>query len=193
MAVKTRKELLELFIHNSGYLQDLIDSIGSEPLVTEAGAGITSGSGVIYRSSVVREGGIITTQILLDLAGLSSATSVLDIIGVGVSAAHLGRLNTAKNGIILGGQMTCLEAPLSLTDIDLFSAVEATGVFEDNESTLTATALVTSGAAWTLGRTLALSAVPAANEYLYLVNGVADTADPFTAGKFLIELTGYDA
>lgn len=162
-------------------------------LAVEAGAGITGGVGAIYKSSVRRDGGIITTQILLDLTDLSSATSVLDIIGVGASAAHLGQITAAQNGTILSGTMTCLEAPLSLTDIDLYSATEATGVFEDNESTLTATALITSGAAWTLGRVLAMTAVPAAGEYLYLVNGVADTADPFTAGKFLIELKGYDA
>lgn len=190
--VMTAKRFAQPFTETLDEVEVYLRAI-TPALAVEAGAGITGGVGTIYKSSVRRDGGIITTQILLDLTDLSSATSVLDIIGVGASAAHLGQITAAQNGTILSGTMTCLEAPLSLTDIDLYSATEATGVFEDNESTLTATALITSGAAWTLGRVLAMTAVPAAGEYLYLVNGVADTADPFTAGKFLIELKGYDA
>lgn len=190
--VMTAKRFAQPFTETLDEVEVYLRAI-TPALAVEAGAGITGGVGAIYKSSVRRDGGIITTQILLDLTGLSSATSDLDIIGVGASAAHLGQITAAQNGTILSGTMTCLEAPLSLTDIDLYSATEATGVFEDNESTLTATALITSGAAWTLGRVLAMTAVPAAGEYLYLVNGVADIADPFTAGKFLIELKGYDA
>jgi hypothetical protein len=38
-----------------------------------------------------------------------------------------------------------------------------------------------------------LSAVPAANAYLYLTGGEAGAAGTYTAGKFLIELDGYEA
>jgi len=38
-----------------------------------------------------------------------------------------------------------------------------------------------------------IAGVPPANSYLYLVNGAADTPDPFTAGKLLLTLYGYDA
>lgn len=159
-------------------------------LVTEAGAGITDGSGTIYKSSVSRAGGIITTQIFLDLTGLSSATTVLDIIGIGSNPAHLGQITTARNGTILSGKITCLELPASLTDIDLYSAVEATGVFESLVTALTQTALFASGGAWAKGDEDHLTLLPAPNSYLYLVNGAADTADPFTAGRFMIELIG---
>ncbi len=159
----------------------------------EAGAGITDGVGTIYRSSVSRAGAIVTTQILIDLTGCSSATSDLDVIGVGTSAAHLGQITVAQNGILMSGTLSCLQLPSTLTDIDLYSATEATGVFEDNESTLTATALVTKGGAWSAGDIDPLTAIPAADEYLYFVNGTSDTADPFVAGQFLIELIGYDA
>jgi len=39
----------------------------------------------------------------------------------------------------------------------------------------------------------ALSAVPAANAYLYLTCGEGSAAGTYTAGKFLIELYGYEA
>lgn len=192
MAVKTKAQLMELFIHNSGYMRDFIDTIVAPPLKTEAGAGITDGSGVVYRSSISRAGNIITTQIFVDLQGLSSATSLVDIIGIGANPAHLGRITAAENGTLISGIVTCLELPASLTDVDFYSAVEGTGVFEANESTLTATELLAKGGAWAAGDATILTALPAANEYLYMMNGAADTADPFTAGKFLIEFIGYD-
>ncbi|MEN6375531.1 MAG: hypothetical protein ABFD75_12255 [Smithella sp.] len=158
------------------------------------GAGISGGTGTVFKSSVVRIGDIIRTSILIDLTGLASSTTDLDIIGQGASAAYLGRITAAKNGTILSGRMTCLEVPTGgADDIDLYSATEATGVFDGGIAALAETALVTSGGAWTLGGTKALSAVPAANEYLYLTGGEAGTAATYTAGKFLIELDGYEA
>ncbi len=166
-------------------------------LSTEAGAGITAGSGTIYQSSVIKIGGVIYTKILIDLAGLSSATSDLDIIGIGaVAPAHLGQITAARNGTILTGKMTCLELPATLTDIDFYSATLGSGAttyFEALITDLTQRALVTKGGAWSAGDVNVLTGLPAANEFLYLVNGASDTADAFTAGKFLIELEGYDA
>lgn len=161
---------------------------------TGAGAGITGGTGTVCKSSVVRAGGIIRTTILIDLTGLSSSTTDLDIIGQGASAAYLGQITAADNGTILTGRVTCLEAPVGgVTDIDLYSATEGTGVFDGGIAALTETALVTAGAAWTIGLVKALTGIPAANEYLYLTGGAAGTAAAYTAGKFLIELEGYDA
>jgi hypothetical protein len=169
-------------------------ALSNNKLATEAGAGITGGTGTVYKSSVSKLGGIIRTSILIDLTGLSSSTTDLDIIGQGASVAHLGQITAARTGTILTGRVTCLEAPVGgVTDIDLYSATEGTGVFDGGIAALAETALLTSGAAWTLGRTVPIAAVPAANEYLYLTGGAAGTAAAYTAGKFLIELEGYDA
>ena len=169
-----------------------LDLSESNKLPTEAGAGITGGTGTVYRSSVVRVGGIITTSLLIDLTGLASSTTDLDIIGVGASAAHLGQITKAVNGIILSGRMTCLEVPAGgADDIDLYSATEGTGVFDGGIAALAETALITAGGAWTLALVKALGNVPAAGEYLYLTGGEAGTAATYTAGKFLIELQGY--
>jgi len=175
-----------------------IDSGGSlnmESMTNGApGAGVSGGTGTVFKSSVVRIGDIIKTSILIDLTGLGSSTTDLDIIGVGTAVAYLGQITAAKNGTILSGRMTCLEVPTGgADDVDLYSATEATGKFNDAISGLTSAALVTSGGAWTLGATKGLSAVPAADAYLYLTGGEDGTAATYTAGKFLIELDGYEA
>lgn len=158
------------------------------------GAGITGGTGTVYKSGVMRIGDIIRTTILIDLTGLSSSTTDLDIIGTGTSAAYLGQITAAVNGTILTGKMTCLEAPTGgVTDIDLYSATEATGVFDGGIAALVETALITAGEAWTLGAVKVFSAMPAADKYLYLTGGAGGTPAPYTAGKFLIELDGYEA
>jgi len=171
-----------------------VSKVGLGKMAVEAGAGITGGTGTIYRTSVIRTGGIIKTSILIDLTGLASSTTDLDIIGQGASVAHIGRITAANNGTILSGRITCLEAAVGgVTDIDMYSATEGTGVFDGGVAALTETALVTRGAAWAIGDIKALTGIPAANEYLYLTGGAGGTAASYTAGKFLIELDGYDA
>lgn len=175
----------------------IIDAAGTLSLPTAvhntAGAGITGGTGTIFKTSVSKEGGIIKTQILIDLTGAGSSTTDLDIIGQGSSAAHLGQITAALNGTILAGVLTCLEAPTGgINDIDLYWATEATGKFDDAVSGLTETALITSGGAWTLALSKAIAdPVGIANGYLYLTGGAGGTAATYTAGKFLLTLYGY--
>lgn len=159
-----------------------------------AGLGITSGTGAVYRNSVTQAGGIITTSILIDLTGLASSATDLDIIGVGTSPAHIGRIQAAESGTILAIRMTCLELPAGgADDIDLYAATEGTGVYDGLVTDLTETALITSGAAWASGTVRASTAVPASGQYLYLTAGEALAAGTYSAGKFLIELLGYEA
>lgn len=179
----------------------IIDSAGQlvlpgQTLATEAGTGITTGTGTVYKSSVIKAGGIYHTRIMLDLTGLTVEAVDGDIIGLANVDldCHIGRITAARNGTILGGLMTCLEVPTTgSADIDMFAATEATGSEGDAISGLTETVVVTAGGAWTLGLAKALSAMPAANQYLYLTNGAGANAGLYDAGKFLIELFGYDA
>lgn len=170
-----------------------VTSFDANTLSTEAGTGITTGSGTIYRSAVQRMGGIITTRILIDLTGLRSTGSG-DIIGVNGTAlvCHIGQITAAQNGTILTGSMECFEAPAGGDpDINIHSATESTGVEDGAISSLTETLLVNSGDA-TLGSKVFFSAVPAADEFLYLTTGAATDAD-YTAGKLFIEMMGYEA
>lgn len=175
-------------------IRDNSATLDSPTLTTEAGAGITGGTGTIYESSVRKVGGIYETKILIDLTGLGASTTDLDIIGTGASAAHIGQITTAQNGTILAVRMTCLELPAGAADdIDLYAADEGTGAFDTGIGTLTETALITAGAAWASGTVKAATAVPAANQYLYLCGGEAAANGTYTGGKFLIEIYGYEA
>ena len=170
-----------------------VSSFDANTLATEAGTGITGGTGTIYRSSVQRVGGIITTRILIDLTGLRSTASG-DIIGVNGTSnvCHIGQITAAQNGTILTGSMECSEAPTGGDpDINVHSATEGTGVEDGAISSLTETLLVNAGDA-TLGSKVYFTAVPAADEFLYLTLGDTTDAD-YTAGKLFIELMGYAA
>ena len=170
-----------------------VSSFDANTMAVEAGTGITGGTGTIYRSAVQRVGGIITTRILIDLTGLRSTASG-DIIGVdGTSnVCHIGQITAAKNGTILTGSMECFEAPAGGDpDINVHSATEGTGVEDGAISSLTETLLVNAGDA-TLGSKVYFTAVPAADEFLYLTLGDTTNAD-YTAGKLFIELMGYEA
>lgn len=170
-----------------------VASLDANTMSVEAGTGITTGSGTVYRSSVIRSGGIITTQILIDLTGLRSTGSG-DIIGVNGTAlvCHIGQIVAATNGTILTGSMECFEAPGGGDpDINVHSATEGTGVEDGAIGDLTETILVNAGDA-TLGSKVYFTAVPPADSFLYLTTGAATDAD-YTAGKLLIELKGYAA
>ena len=133
-------------INSSGFA-----SLDANTLSVEAGTGITTGSGTIYRTAVQRVGGIITTRILIDLTGLRSTGSG-DIIGVNGTAlvCHIGQITAAQNGTILTGSMECFEAPAGGDpDINVHSATEGTGVEDGAIGDLTETLLVNAGDATT--------------------------------------------
>ncbi len=168
---------------------------GVAPAVSTLSKGSGVSSAETYAVGVTKNGTLITTRIVVDLTGLVGSATDLDIIGNtgGAANCHWGRITTALSGAMVGGRVTCLEVPAGgATDIDFYSAVEATGAQDALVTGLTETALVTSGGAWTSGAVKGMTAVPAANDYLYIANGAA-SGGTFTAGKFLIELFGYAA
>lgn len=169
-----------------------INTLDNPTLTTGAGVGVTAGTGTVYKNSARTVGGIIYTNILIDLTGLASSTTDLDIIGVAGGPAHIGQVTAAQNGTILALRMTCLEVPAGgADDVDLYAATEGTGEFDGAVGDLAETALVTSGGAWTANAQKIATADVAADKYLYLTGGEAGTAATYTAGKFLIEMWGY--
>ena len=169
-------------------------SLGTTEAVS-AGTGITTGTNTVYKSSVVKVGGIFETNIYIDLTGLSS-NAPGDIIGKASTAnSHIGQITTAVNGTIVGGYMQCLETPTTgEPDIDLFYADEATGTEDAAVSGLSNQVSVLAAAAdWTIAANVnmrPLSAIVAADKYLYLVGGGGTTDGVYDAGKYLIKLYG---
>ena len=148
---------------------------------------------VTYTSNVSTDPvtGVILTQIYMDITGAKSSTTDLDIIG-DTGVCYVGQITAAINGTITAGQVTCLETPATgVTDIDIYSATEGTGAYDAGIAALAETALITKGGAWAAAAApVALTGVPAADEYLYLTCGAAGTVGTYTAGKFLIEFYG---
>ena len=158
-----------------------------------AGAGVTGGSGTIYKSEVIQLADIIRTTIIIDLTGLNSSAAG-DIIGKQATASsHFGQITAAINGTILFGEINCLEAPAGgEPDIDVYTATVSTGTEDVAIGDLTETAVLNTGADWTITKDpMAFTTVPPADGYLYLVGSGGGTDATYTAGKFLITLWGY--
>lgn len=162
------------------------------PLATGPGTGADGGDA--YNSRVHKElTGLQITEILIDIDGLASVATDNDVIGDPTPAAnaHIGQVTAAECGTITAGRMACLQTPLTgEPDIDLYS--NASGTIAGDADGTGGTALLERGADWTLADDVALTGVPAANEYLYLTVGTASTpaAGTYTAGIFLITFYG---
>ena len=162
-------------------------------IATTAGTGITTGTGTVYAASVIKTGGIFHTKILIDLTGLASSGSG-DIIGKAATAnSHIGQITAAVNGTVLGGKLTCLEAPAGGDpDINLWYADEATGTEDAAITGLSNQVQMCDSGDLALNSVISIPTPPAADKYIYMVTGAATNAD-YTAGKLLIEFFGYTA
>jgi len=161
-------------------------------IATTAGTGITTGTGTVYQAGVIKIGEVFHTTILLDLTGLASSGSG-DIIGKAATAnSHIGQITAAVNGTVLGGKLTCLEAPAGGDpDINLWYADEATGTEDAAVTSLTNQVQICDSGDLALNSVVSLATV-AADKYLYMATGAA-TDGNYSAGKILIEFWGYTA
>jgi hypothetical protein len=161
-------------------------------IATTAGTGITTGTGTVYEAGVIKIGEVFHTTILIDLTGLASSGSG-DIIGKAATAnSHIGQITAAVNGTVLGGKLTCLEAPAGGDpDINLWYADEATGTEDAAVTGLTNQVQICDSGDLALNSVVSLATV-AADKYLYMATGASTNAD-YTAGKLLIEFWGYTA
>mgnify|MGYP003120978097 CR=1 FL=1 len=162
-------------------------------IATTAGTGITTGTGTVYEAGVIKIGEVFHTTILIDLTGLASSGSG-DIIGKDSTAnSHIGQITAAVNGTVLGGKLTCLEAPAGGDpDINLWYADEATGAEDAAITSLTNQVQMCDSGDLALNSVISIPTPPAADKYIYMVTGAATNAD-YTAGKILIEFFGYSA
>ena len=161
-------------------------------IATTAGTGITTGTGTVYEAGVIKIGEVFHTTILIDLTGLASSGSG-DIIGKAATAnSHIGQITAAVNGTVLGGKLTCLEAPAGGDpDINLWYADEATGTEDAAVTGLTNQVQICDSGDLALNSVVSLATV-AADKYLYMATGAA-TDGNYSAGKILIEFWGYTA
>ena len=134
---------------------------------------------------------IVKSTIMIDLTGLKDGGTAGDIIGKdGSGVAYIAQVTTANQGVVFGVKMTCVETPAGgSTDIDLYSATEGTGVNDTAIGDLTETQIINAGAA--SAGTMVAGGDITVDQYLYLVSqGTGDAT--YTAGRFMIEIIGYD-
>ena len=172
---------------------------GDKWAVEATGSAGIEGTAAVYvtqvnrlKSDVSTNVNIVKSTIMIDLTGLKDGGTAGDIIGKdGSGVAFIGQVPTANQGTVFGVTMTCLETPAGgSTDIDLFSATEGTGVNDTAIGDLTETQIINAGAA--SAGTMVAGGDIAADQYLYLVSqGTGDAT--YTAGRFLIEVVGFDA
>ena len=152
-----------------------------------SGAGITAGSDTISKTSAVRTGDIVYTTIVLDVDDLHSDADDR-VVGVdgNTDPAYLMRIGTGYQGTLIGGKLTCLEAPNA--DISLFKSTSGTLDEGDTASGAAGYASVCSkGSTWAAGDMRAFSSIPSNNDYLYLEG---ESTATFSSGRFIIEMWG---
>lgn len=152
---------------------------------------VITASAAAVKQAVIQHGDIIETTIWIDLTGLKSVNTAGDIIGdTGVS--YIAQVTAAINGTIFAGEVGCSEVPTTGDDdIDLYAATEGTGAYDGAIGDLTETALMAAGGAHAIGTIKPLTALPVADQYLYLTSGNGDTAGTYDAGQIYIKLFGY--
>lgn len=168
--------------------------VNTAELATQAGDGVTSGTGTVYKTAVKPDGKLQEITMLIDLTGLSSKDTLGDIIGTGTNAAHFGAIAAGEIGTLMSIRIECLELPAGgEEDIDIYSATEATGVYDGAIGDLTEAVVYARAANWAAGDVRYASALPAAGKYLYLTVGTDSTpvAGVYTAGQFLVTFIGY--
>ena len=159
------------------------------------GTGISTGTNTIFKGAVLRMGDVIETTIVIDVTGLNSGGTAGDVIGVDATAnCHLGQITAAKNGTLFAGTMQCVETPgTGEPDIDLHSNTVAT-LTEDaaHDASGTSVSLLAAAAVWTgVLAPKSLTALPAADTYLYFVSSGGADAGTYSAGKFVTKLYRY--
>jgi hypothetical protein len=158
-----------------------------------AGTGISTGTSTICEHQVTGVGGLIKTEILIDLTGLNDGDTAADVIGKDGDTAncHIGQITAAKNGTIIAARVTCSETPATATaDVDIWRADEGTLAQDTAISAGTNQAKLIDADTWAANDLIVFSALPAADSYLYLVTGTQGSDADYTAGILLIELWG---
>jgi hypothetical protein len=183
------------------------------PLVIEAGAtyevtytmsGFVAGTctGSIGGTALTARGSDATfvervvatdTSNLLFTSDAAADYDIDDVIVKKISGAFIGPFTASEVGTLFRGEVKCLEVPAGgVTDIDFYSAAEATGLFDDAVTGLTETVVRTNGGAWSadINAAIALTALPADGEYLYFACGAAGVPGTFTGGQFEFSFWG---
>ena len=186
-----------------------LNKVGEE-LQESAGAGISDSIG---KSSRLRQGTLISSEITLDLANSTAAANsfasaagppgsktAVAIIGVSSSTGthsnaqviQIDKTSGTKteNGVVTSGELVCVEAPTTGEDvIGLWYGTNASGSGNDMEAG--GVELIAPVAQVIGSETLFQVDTDIDNKYLYLVSS-GSTAGTYASGKFILRLYGFN-
>ncbi len=165
------------------------------------------GAGAAPTISILKQDGIITTTINLDLKGLSRGDNTQVVGKVDGGAAYITKITHGINGTLYNCEVICVEvvagdsnpAPTN-DDFDLYSSETGTYVAGNGQPTGGNGRRIINAADFSslysiTGRNGVdnLAAINSANtQYIYLSGGDGGTAGEFTAGKLIIRLFGFE-
>lgn len=156
----------------------------------EHGAGAIGTAAVPTTKRWIERGGIIVTQITVDLTGLRSVATGDDVIGLQAGgAAYIGRNVEATNGVIFKVEFSCLETPTGGdNDVNVVASSNAALAYDGAGGT----SYLSNSGDLLKGQTIQ-NLVPAltANDYYYLTGGTGDTLGDYTAGMYVLTTYGH--
>lgn len=176
-----------------GVVGDLTGNVTGD--LTPAAESAEHGAGAIGTAATPEtkrwiEGGVIITQITIDLTGLASVATADDVIGLAAGGnAYIGQNVVATNGIIFKTEFSCIETPTGGDD-DVNVVTNASGTLAYDGAG--GTTYISNSGDLLAGQTIQ-NLVPAitANHYFYLTAGTGDTAGTYTAGMYVLRLYGH--
>jgi hypothetical protein len=155
----------------------------------EHGAGAI-GTGAALVTHRYSQYGKIITEIKVDLQGLASVATANDAIGLAAGgAAKIGQYVVATCGVVYQIELICLETPAGGdNDVNVVLAASGTIAYDGAGGT---TYGVNGGDA--VAGQVIQNLVQGLTDtyYLYLTAGTGDTAAAYTAGMFIVRLTGH--
>jgi hypothetical protein len=165
--------------------------------IIQSSSPLTSGTGItstaLYRSSILREGEIITTRIYIDLRhqnpGLYSSNVNGGVIGEQATAnCNIGQYSLSNMGTIVATKIICLQEPTTGLETIGLSYNTTSGSLTTGDTTglvplITPTSL-SSGITISSGNT-----VSSDSSYFYLTSNNSSTGN-YAQGKLMIEIYG---
>ena len=182
--INTRKVLTDLLT-----APDFLERVPS----TEHGAGAV-GTAMAPKTLRGELNGTIITEIHVDLTGLYiKGTTEKDVVGLGTSAANIGKYVVAKYGYVYRIEMICLEVPAAASgtiDVDIDLGAEDHAIAYD--ATCDDVVINTGGIA---AGCMYVTNIPAltADDYLYIIEGGTKAASTgvHSAGQLIFRFFGH--
>jgi hypothetical protein len=172
-----------------------------EETATDPGDKFDTGTYSVDTGSVGMINGEVITTIFFDMGDLvltnhSTAAKVIGKAGGGGENASITKITEAKNGVVYGAEIICVETPAgtgTTTDLDIIATTDdlTTDEAVSGDNLLIGGNAIAKGDVIRSAEGATQSFAGMDNHFLYLATGNAPGSDgTYTAGKFILRLFG---